>query len=226
MIIQYFFSFDDGLDLNYDIQVNRRFSIHADYSHAPEWTRLANNQCKNCPLDKKVYSHCPAALDLDKVIQDVQKLSALTKVNVRVLTAEREYVKRVTLEEGMRALMGLIMATSACPVFCDLKPNARTHLPFASKEESILRLASVYLMKQYFVWREGGSPDWELKGLIKEHAELQLVNHAFWQRVMAAFKSDANSKALLSFFTVSASISTSLDSQLAKMKSVFFSSIE
>nr|HQV23528.1 hypothetical protein [Agitococcus sp.] len=154
MIIQYFFSFDDGLDLNYDVQVNRRFSIHADYSHAPEWTKLTNNQCKNCPLDKKVYSHCPAALDLDKVIQDVHKISALTKVNVRVLTAEREYVKRVSLEEGMRALMGLIMATSACPVFCDLKPNARTHLPFASKEEGILRLASVYLMKQYFLWRE------------------------------------------------------------------------
>jgi hypothetical protein len=53
MIIQYFFSFDDGLDLSYDVQVNRRFSIHADYSHAPEWTKLTNNQCKNCPLDKK-----------------------------------------------------------------------------------------------------------------------------------------------------------------------------
>ena len=64
-------------------------------------------------VDKKVYSHCPAALDLDKVIQDLQKISALTKVNVRVLTAEREYVKRVTLEEGVRGLMGLIMATSA-----------------------------------------------------------------------------------------------------------------
>ena len=89
-----------------------------------------------------------------------------------------------------------------------------------------MRLASVYLMKQYFVWREGGTPDWELKGLIKEHAELQLVNHAFWQRVMAAFNSDSNSKALLSFFTVSASISTSLDSQLAKMKNVFFTSVE
>jgi hypothetical protein len=52
------------------------------------------------------------------------------------------------------------------------------------------------------------------------------VNHAFWQRVMAAFNSDSNSKALLSFFTVSASISTSLDSQLAKMKNVFFTSVE
>jgi hypothetical protein len=29
MIVQYFFSFDDGLDLNYDVHVNRRFSIHA-----------------------------------------------------------------------------------------------------------------------------------------------------------------------------------------------------
>jgi hypothetical protein len=47
--------------------------------------------------------------------------------------------------------MGLIMATSACPVFCDLKPNARNPFTVCNREESILRLASVYLMKQYFV---------------------------------------------------------------------------
>ncbi len=222
MIIEYFFSFANGVDLNYIIDLDRKFQPKADRSNAPEWTRLGNHQCKNCPLDKKEYSHCPAALDLDQVIQDFQKLPAQTLVDVRVLTIDREYMKRVPVEEGVRALMGLIMATSACPVFCELKPNARTHLPFATREESILRLTSVYLMKQYLVQRDGGKPDWELTGLVKEHAELQLVNQAFWQRMMAAFQSEANSKALLSFFTVSASISSSLDNQLDRMKNVFY----
>ena len=43
---------------------------------------------------------------------------------------------------------------------------------------------------------------------------------------MSAYEGDANSKALLSFFTVSADISKSLDAQLARMKNVFFSSHE
>ena len=224
MIIQYFFDFDTGQQLNFEVDLEREFDFKQNLSSAPDWTKLDNNQCQNCPLKKSVFSHCPAALDLDKVMADFQKTPASTKENVRVATPEREYSKRVTLEEGVRALMGLIMATSACPVFNTLRPNARHHLPFASREEFILRSASLYLMHQYLIANEGGEPDWELKGLIKTNEQLQLVNHAFWQRTMTAFQSDANSKALLSFFTMSSSVSASLQSQLGKMKSVFYSS--
>ena len=226
MIIEYFFDFDEAKQLHFKVDLDRQFDFKQNLTDAPEWTKLENNQCANCPLKKTVFSHCPAALDLDKVIGQFQQIAAITKVKVTVITPEREYAKRVTLEEGVRALMGLIMATSACPIFNTLKPNARHHLPFASREESVLRSASLYLLSQYLLAQEGGEPDWELKGLIKTNEQLQLVNHAFWQRVMAAFNSDSNSKALLSFFTVSASISTSLDSQLAKMKNVFFTSVE
>lgn len=220
--IQYYFTFDDGLELKFDVDLDRIFDPKRIPVDAPEWTRLGNNQCSNCPLSTTEYSHCPAALDLDKMARDFQKLPAHTKANVRVVTPEREYVKRVGLEEGVRALMGLIMATSACPVFGELKANARNHLPFASREEFILRSASMYLMRQYFVMREGGVPDWELKGLVKTNEQLQLVNHAFWQRTVGAFQNDSNSKALLSFFTMSSSVSASLDAQLGKIKPMFF----
>lgn len=224
--IQYYFTFDDGLELKFSVDLDRVFDPKKIPTDAPEWTKLGNNQCSNCPLDKVKISHCPAAIDLDKMARDFQKLPASTKANVRVVTPEREYVKRVGLEEGVRALMGLIMATSACPVFGELKANARNHLPFASKEEFILRSASMYLMRQYFVAREGGTPDWELKGLVKTNEQLQLVNHAFWQRTVGAFQNDSNSKALLSFFTMSSSVSSSLDAQLGKVKPMFFPSGE
>lgn len=223
MIIEYYFSFDDGLDLAFEVNLDRSFDFGQDFSSAPEWTRLTNNQCQNCPLDRKHYSHCPAAIDLDKVISNVQMIAAHTKTNVRVVTPDREYLKRVTLEEGIRSLMGLIMATSACPVFRELRPNARTHLPFASREELVLRLCSIYLMKQYLLWREGKEPDWEMHGVIEQHKQLQLVNQAFWQRIMTAFQSDANSKALLGFFSVATDISRSMDAQLGRVKHVFFS---
>lgn len=222
MTIQYTFSFDDGLELKFSVDIDRKFDARQDLSKAPEWTRLGNNKCSNCPLSKDRFSHCPAALDLDRVARDFQKIPATTKATVRVVTPEREYVKRAALEEGVRALMGLIMATSACPIFGELKPNARNHLPFASKDEFILRSASMYLMHQYYIYKEGGTPDWDMKGLIKVNEQLQLVNHAFWQRIVAAFQNDSNSKALLSFFTLSSSVSASLEAQLTKIKPVFF----
>lgn len=220
--IQYFFTFDDGLEIKFNVDLDREFDPKRISADAPQWTRLGNNQCSNCPLSTQEHSHCPAALDLDKMARDFQKLPSHTKANVRVVTPEREYVKRVGLEEGVRALMGLIMATSACPIFGELKANARNHLPFASREEFILRSASLYLMRQYFVMREGGTPDWELKGLVRTNEQLQLVNHAFWQRSVGAFQNDSNSKALLSFFTMSSSVSASLDAQLGKVKPIFF----
>lgn len=219
--IYYYFTFDDGTELKFDVDLDRRFDPRRIPTDAPDWTRLGNNQCSNCPLPKAEHSHCPAALDMDKVARDFQKLPAHTKAHVRVVTPEREYVKRVGLEEGVRALMGLIMATSACPVFGALKASARMHLPFAAPHEFITRSASMYLMRQYFIAKSGGEPDWELKGLVRTNEQLQLVNHAFWQRTVSAFQNDANSKALLSFFTMASSVSSSLDAQLAKIKPIF-----
>lgn len=221
-MIDYFFNFDDGKQLHFQVDLERQYAADTKLSQAPVWTKLTNNQCSNCPLSPNNFSHCPAALDLDKVMEKLQKIPAQTKLNIKVVTPEREYMKRVMLEEGVRALMGLIMATSACPVLGTYRTNARYHLPFASLEESVLRSASLYLMKQYFIAQEGGKPDWALKGFIQANEQLQLVNHAFWQRTMSAFQADSNCKALLSFFTLSSNMSASLPNQLNKMKRVFF----
>lgn len=220
-MVEYFFTFEDGKQVQVQVDVERKFTAQ-QLTNAPAWTRLEQHQCSICPLKKSEFSHCPAALDLDKVIHQFQGIPAATKLDVMVKTPERNYQKHVSLEEGVRAMIGLIMATSACPVFSLLKPNARHHLPFASVEEFVLRSVSLYLMRQYLVAQEGGQPDWELRGLTKANEQLQLVNHAFWQRSMSAFHNDANSKALLSFFTLSSSLSSSLPNQLSKMKRVFY----
>jgi len=226
MQIDYRFSLDDGRDLTFVVDLERSFDASRTPLSAPAWTKLGHRRCPNCTLDPEVFTHCPAALDLDRVVSSFQKIPANLKANIQVNAPDREYAKRAAVEEGVRSLVGLIMATSACPVFQELKPNARTHLPFASREEQVLRLASLYLMKQYLNWREGGQPDWDLRGVVKEHQELQQVNQAFWQRLMSAYEGDANSKALLSFFSISADVAKSLDTQLTRMKNVFYSSHE
>src|SRR5690606_33691090 len=180
----------------------------------------------NCPLSKAEFSHCPAAVDLHRVIEDFQGLPAFQRVRVRVRTPEREYTKEVGLEEGLRALLGLIMATSACPVLCRLRPMAQNHLPFASNQEFILRAVSLYLTRQYFNFREGRRADWELKGLVRLFQQLQLVNQAFWQRIHDTCQGDSSLKAFLTFFSISTSMTHSLETQLQKIRPLVMSAGE
>lgn len=220
MKVQYDFEFSDANQLHYSIDLDRTNAPdNADQVEDPEdWLQLGHCQCSNCPLDKSKADYCPVALDIRNVVKDFGSLPAFQKVDVTVTTPERSYRKRTGLEEGLRSLMGLIMATSACPILADLKPMAVHHMPFASNEEFILRSVSIYLVQQYFEKREGNEPDWEMKGLVERNKQLQLVNQALWQRIHTACDSDSNLKALLSFFSMASSVSFSLESQLQKIK--------
>lgn len=202
MAIEYRITLDDQHQLNYRIELERHYDPQAAAA-APRWTRLEHNRCSNCPLDRERYSHCPAAVDLHGVIEDFRNLPAFRKAGICVRTPEREYIKQAGLEEGLRALIGLIMASSACPL-----------------------LAPLYLMRQYFNFREGRHADWELKGLVRLFQQLQLVNQAFWQRIHDTCVSDSNLKAFLTFFSLSSSISYSLETQLQKIRPLVMSAEE
>lgn len=223
MTIEYRITLDDNHEFNYRVELDRSYDP-AQVVDAPRWTRLEHEQCSNCPLNRALHSHCPAAVDLHRVIEDFHGLPAFKKAKVRVLTAEREYYKEVSLETALRSLLGVLMATSACPMLCRLKPMAQQHLPFASNQEFILRTVSLYLMRQYYNMREGRHADWELKGLVKLYQQLQLVNQAFWQRIHATCEGDSNLKAFLSFFSMASSVSYSLEAQLSKTRPLVMSS--
>ncbi|MBD9512293.1 hypothetical protein ABKS89_04775 [Pseudomonas sp. LABIM340] len=222
MAIEYRITLDDEHEFSYRIELERQYDAQIA-AQTPRWTRLENNRCSNCPLNPAQYSHCPAAVDLHRVIEDFRGLPAFKKVSVQVRTPEREYIKHAGLEEGLRALLGVIMATSACPLLGKLKPMAQQHLPFASNQEFILRAVSLYLMRQYFNFREGRHADWELKGLVKQFQQLQLVNQAFWQRIHETCDGDSNLKAFLSFFSMASSMSYSLEAQLQKVRPLLMS---
>ncbi len=219
MKIQYTFTLEDR-SLHYEVDVDREFDFQRARPQAPRWAALGYNQCPNCPLTVKDCAYCPAAVDLVDVVTDFQKLPAVETAKVTVQTPDRDYQKDTALEEGLRSLMGLIMASSACPILQKLKPNARNHLPFASQDEFIIRSAALYLLRQYFNYREGKRPDWDLQGLISINEELGTLNQAFWQRIHEACESDSNLKALLSFLNLSSSMSYSLEAQLQKIRPI------
>lgn len=213
MSIDYTFEYDDQ-SLHYQVDVERRYDLQADRSHLPAWTRLAHCQCENCPLTVKETGHCPAAVDLAPVITDFQTVPADKQARITVVTPQRTYTKDTEIEEGLRALMGVIMASSACPILSKLKPNARYHLPFSSQQDYTMRSVSFYLLRQYFLYREGYRPDWDLQGLVTLNQDLKTVDEALEKRVMDACSDNANRKALQNFFQLSYSLGSTLDEQL------------
>ena len=218
MAVEYRITLDDEHAFNYKIELERDRLTTAQQTELHAWTRLEHQQCSNCPLGKERYSHCPAAADLQAVVEDFRGLPAFKKALVHVRTNEREYSKMVNLEEGLRSLLGVIMATSACPILAQLKPMANNHLPFASSSEFTLRTISMYLMRELFNERDGKEPDWALTGLTEDFKALQLVNQALWHRIHDACAGDTNLKAFLSFFSMASSMTYSLETQLQKIR--------
>ena len=125
------------------------------------------------------------------------------------------------MNTGVRSLFGLYMALSGCPVTSRMRPMAVTHLPFASMEETLGRAVRYYLLKQYYVMKSGGAPDWELKGLLSLYEELDTVNSAFIKRVRRASERDSNLNAICGFSTFSKLYNLAFDDLMDEEKNVF-----
>jgi hypothetical protein len=78
-----------------------------------------------------------------------------------------------------------------------LKPMVRYHLPFASLDETVFRMMSMFLMAQFLRSRTGKKSEWTLDGLSRIYEEVKKLNKDFGFRMRAAAKSDANIHALV-----------------------------
>lgn len=214
-MIVYRFTFEDGKSREFTIDPERPFDSVQDQSAQSSWTQLARHRCPHCPLDPSQANHCPPALDSAAIVTTFHSVLSYEVATVEVITPERTYVSRCDLQTALRALLGLVMATSACPILARLKGLARLHLPFASLEETLLRTAGAYLLKQYLVFKQGGAPDWELKGLDAYYQDLQLLNQHFKKRLDEFSQLDANLNAIGALINVSMGVSMSIEDRLA-----------
>jgi hypothetical protein len=221
MFIEYIFTMDDGKILQYKINFSRPRPAILDKSDYPAWTELGFKQCGNCPLSTVEYSHCPVAIDAKEIILGFKEILSCSTANVRVVTPEREFFKRCDAQTGLRALIGFVMATSACPILSRMRGMAHYHLPFASIDEIVFRVTSSYLLGQYYVYQEGGTADLELNGLKKHYKDLLTVNYDFLQRIRAASEADSNLDVLSTLFSISSLLSVSLEQHLQKLKPLF-----
>ncbi len=221
MFIEYTFTMDNGKVLHYRVEFDRKREHLLDQSNYPDWTLLEFHQCPNCPLDKKEFSHCPAAIDAHEILLGFADVISCNEVDIHVKTPEREYFKRTDAQTGLRAIIGFVMASSACPMLAQMRGMAFFHLPFASMEETVFRVTSSYLLHQYYCHKKTGKFDLEFEGLKKQFKETQTVNYHFLERIRAASDADSNLNVLATLFTISSMLSLSLERHLKEIEHLF-----
>lgn len=209
MQVTYQFTYRDGGKNRFTVDIDR--APVTDTTSAPDWTRLDVHRCRNCPLKPDTHSHCPAALDLAPVITSFAPVISHDEARVDVETPERSFSKDCQVQQSLTSLVALIMATSACPILGQMRGLARTHLPFATMEETLFRSASAYLLKQALIQHAGGAPDWAFEGLKALYAELETLNIDFKKRVNAASKQDASINAVATLGVIAMGVGFSID---------------
>ncbi len=186
------------------------------------WTKLEYNQCKGCALSTTIHKYCPVARNLSYVMLQFKDDVSYEKVKVQVSTERRVTEKHASLQEGISTLMGLIMATSGCPILDKFKPMAFIHLPFSGEMETIFRAISMYITAQYMRKINNLEPDWDLKNFRSMYAAVNQINFDFAERLKLIKGSDANINALilLDLFAQAGSLSFS-ESWMKELEPMF-----
>lgn len=221
--IDYSYLFKGGTRVGFNLCLDKQtLALKLDKkTEPPLWTLLNHKRCENCPLDEKKHLHCPVALNFAYIAEPFKDMLSHENVSVTVRTAERTFSKETTIQMGLSPLIGIIMTTAGCPIMEHLKPMVRFHLPFASLDETIFRMVSMYLLVQYYRHQDGMPAGWNLDGLMKAYAEVSIVNRDFANRLRDAAKKDANINALVNLDCFAAMMPFAAEESLRNLKPYF-----
>ncbi len=220
-MIKYTFKIEDSDPVEFDVDPTQQPHHSAANSPPAAWTRLEHSQCRVCPFNSQDIQYCPAAVNIERAAHKFAKVVSYKNVEVKVQTPDRTYEKKCDAQSGLQSLIGLLMASSTCPITAQFKGLAKFHLPFASPEETLFRTVGAHLVKQYFRKRRGQSVDLELAGLDKLYKDLEALNESFMKRLHAASERDCNLNAVYALLALGHSVRFSLEDQLHELEEQF-----
>ncbi len=222
MVIRYRFDVDDGTHAEFEVVLDPQTLELSDPGPAlPAWTLLEFHQCPHCPLSPMEHVRCPAAAHLARLVQAFDHLPSHARAMVEVLTDQRTVIHETSVQQGVGALMGLLMATSGCPVTTFFRPMARFHLPFANQEETAFRAASTYLLADYYRRRGGGGSDDAFEGLARIYRDMHVLNLAMGDRLRAATRTDSSVNAVIVLDTFALTMPIEVEDQLPDLVEFF-----
>jgi hypothetical protein len=222
-VFLYKLSFADDNHLEFPIHIDkvRNSFISPSLGPAPAWAALDYQQCGNCPLSIGDTPLCPVAANLVPLIDLCGSMKSYQTVRLEVLTPERTISGDTSVQRVISSILGLIIATSACPHTEYFKPMARFHLPLASDEETIYRTTSMFLLAQYFLHKDGKSFSMELDQLTQIYKELQVINRALARRLKAAISEDAAINGIILLDLLTQSVAWSIEEGLEGIRYLF-----
>ena len=185
----------------------------------PDWARLDYKRCDNCKLPDTEY--CPVAARLVEPIEKFQKYKSQFDCNITVIAQERAYIKDTNIQDGLRSLFGLLMATSGCPSMKELSPMALTHLPFATLEETIYRVVSMQLLKSYLQNKEHNSMPGAMQKLEKIYSDVSDVNIAMTKRLAGFVSTDSALTAVVGLDALRLMVPINMEKTLKNFAQIF-----
>lgn len=210
--VTYLFRLESGIEHRFDVDFDRPPAG----GDLPAWTRLEADKCPHCPLPNAPGAHCPAAADLVPLVERFSALSSIDRIDVLVVTPQYEARKRTDTQTALSALMGLILATSACPILQRMRPLAQMHMPFATATEMVYRIVSMHLLGCFLRGEPVG-----LDGLDRFFSDIDRLNHAFFGRLNRAVQRDAGINALLALHSHSMLASMSIKPEMENIRAWF-----
>jgi hypothetical protein len=219
---RYTFLMEDGREKRFELTLDpdSLALIPKGTEPPPAWTEIAYFPCDDCPLIGSV-SHCPVAVNLAAIVSEFRDIVSHEPATITVETAERTYSNSTTVQKGLSSIIGICMTTSNCPIMDELRPLTRFHLPFATTQETLVRSVSSYLLRQYFVQKEGGTPDWSLDGLIEIYSKISVVNRGISRRISNASKKDANINAIIILHSYGESVPFFIENNLSEIRYLY-----
>lgn len=221
-VVRYRFDLEDGTRADFDVELDPvTLQLGDPPSPLPGWTALDFHQCPHCPLEVDRHPHCPAAAHLARLVTFFDRLPSHAPARVEVRTDERTVTQQTTVQRGVSALMGLLIAASGCPLTTFFRPMARFHLPFATSEETTYRAAATYLLAQYFRRRAGGPGELELEGLTALYQDIHRLNGALAKRLRAATQADASVNAVVLLDVLAGALTAEAEDRLPELEACF-----
>lgn len=221
----YEFMFKDGKKYQFILNLScpdmKQIRKEIKIEEMPFWSKIDFHRCPNCTLDEKTHKICPAMECLHTILETFKDILSVEEVEVTATMQERTTIRKLPIQKALSSLIGIYFATSDCPILSKFSPLARFHLPFATTEETVYRATANYLLAQYFVYKEGKKPDWDLEGLKKFYKDVEIVNKAISKRINSISKQDANINALVTLDVFAKSFGDLFEIFLDKIKPLF-----
>lgn len=214
-VITYKLSLEQGTPVTFSVDTERTSTVESQET-LPAWTLLGHHQCPNCPLADS-QRHCPAAVDIEHIVEAFCHVDSHAQVKVDVQIGDRTHTKQTDVQLALQSLLGLTLATSACPVLSQMKGPGRLHMPFATVDETLFRMVGAYFVGQYLKSQQGGEADFTLGSLSRMYGDVQTVNRHLKRRLDDAVSRDANVNAVVSLMSMAMLVSFSLDQQLSEL---------